>query len=115
MANAYYRGCGTARQPSNNIVNGGEENDPRDDTGRPLHIPGYIANGEPHGLGRDATGRARRKQAGGGPPKDVDGAIAVLREAVAGGVNYIDASDSYGPHVTNQSSERRCPLTRAIW
>jgi aryl-alcohol dehydrogenase-like predicted oxidoreductase len=37
-----------------------------------------------------------------GPPKDVDGAIAVLREAVAAGVNHIDTSDFYGPHVTNQ-------------
>ncbi len=37
-----------------------------------------------------------------GPPKDRDAAIAVLREAVASGVNHIDTSDYYGPHVTNQ-------------
>src|SRR5215469_5231311 len=37
-----------------------------------------------------------------GPPRDVDGAIAVLREVVASGVNHIDTSDYYGPHVTNQ-------------
>lgn len=37
-----------------------------------------------------------------GPPRDVDQAIAVLREAVASGVNHIDTSDYYGPHVTNQ-------------
>jgi pyridoxine 4-dehydrogenase len=37
-----------------------------------------------------------------GPPKDVDAAVAVLREAVARGVNHIDTSDFYGPHVTNQ-------------
>jgi pyridoxine 4-dehydrogenase len=37
-----------------------------------------------------------------GPPKDHDAAIAVLREAVASGVNHIDTSDFYGPHVTNQ-------------
>ncbi len=37
-----------------------------------------------------------------GPPKDHDGAIAVLREAVASGVNHIDTSDYYGPYVTNQ-------------
>jgi aryl-alcohol dehydrogenase-like predicted oxidoreductase len=37
-----------------------------------------------------------------GPPKDPDGAIAVLREAVAAGVNHVDTSDYYGPHVTNQ-------------
>src|SRR5882724_9566234 len=37
-----------------------------------------------------------------GPPRDVDAAIAVLREAVESGVNHIDTSDFYGPHVTNQ-------------
>ncbi|NNB87603.1 aldo/keto reductase family oxidoreductase [Corallococcus exiguus] len=37
-----------------------------------------------------------------GPPKDPDAARAVLREAVARGVNHIDTSDYYGPHVTNQ-------------
>ncbi len=37
-----------------------------------------------------------------GPPKDRDAALTVLREAVAGGVNHIDTSDFYGPHVTNQ-------------
>ena len=37
-----------------------------------------------------------------GPPRDVDGAIALLREAVTSGVNHIDTADFYGPHVTNQ-------------
>jgi pyridoxine 4-dehydrogenase len=37
-----------------------------------------------------------------GPPKDEAAAIAVLREAVAAGVNHIDTSDFYGPHVVNQ-------------
>jgi pyridoxine 4-dehydrogenase len=37
-----------------------------------------------------------------GPPRDVPEAIAVLREAVASGVDHIDTSDFYGPHVTNQ-------------
>jgi pyridoxine 4-dehydrogenase len=37
-----------------------------------------------------------------GPPRDVDQAVAVLREAVAAGVNHIDTSDYYGPYVTNQ-------------
>jgi len=37
-----------------------------------------------------------------GPPRDIPGAIAILREAVASGVNHIDTSDFYGPHVTNQ-------------
>jgi pyridoxine 4-dehydrogenase len=37
-----------------------------------------------------------------GPPRDVEGAISVLREAIASGVNHIDTADFYGPHVTNQ-------------
>jgi pyridoxine 4-dehydrogenase len=37
-----------------------------------------------------------------GPPEDPDTAVSVLREAVAAGVNHIDTSDYYGPHVTNQ-------------
>src|SRR6202521_716210 len=37
-----------------------------------------------------------------GPPRDVAAAIAVLRAAVDSGVNHIDTSDFYGPHVTNQ-------------
>jgi pyridoxine 4-dehydrogenase len=41
-----------------------------------------------------------------GPPKDPDGAVAVLREAVTAGVNHIDTSDYYGPHVTNQIIRR---------
>lgn len=41
-----------------------------------------------------------------GPPRDVDAAIDVLREAIAAGVNHIDTSDYYGPHVTNQIIKR---------
>jgi pyridoxine 4-dehydrogenase len=41
-----------------------------------------------------------------GPPRDTDEAIAVLREAVESGVNHIDTSDYYGPHVTNQIIKR---------
>jgi len=37
-----------------------------------------------------------------GPPKDKQAALAVLREAVASGVNHLDTSDFYGPHITNQ-------------
>src|ERR1700733_7048583 len=37
-----------------------------------------------------------------GPPKDRDGAVAVLREALELGITHIDTSDFYGPHVTNQ-------------
>ena len=38
-----------------------------------------------------------------GPPRDPAGALAILREAVAAGVNHIDTSDYYGPHITNQT------------
>ncbi len=41
-----------------------------------------------------------------GPPRDMNAAVAVLREAVAAGVNHIDTSDYYGPHVTNQIIKR---------
>ena len=41
-----------------------------------------------------------------GSPRDPDGAVAVLREAVSAGVNHIDTSDFYGPHVTNQIIRR---------
>jgi pyridoxine 4-dehydrogenase len=41
-----------------------------------------------------------------GPPRDIDGAIAVLRAAVASAVNHIDTSDFYGPHITNQLIRR---------
>ena len=37
-----------------------------------------------------------------GPPRDMDAALAVLRETVAAGVNHMDTADFYGPHVTNQ-------------
>jgi aryl-alcohol dehydrogenase-like predicted oxidoreductase len=37
-----------------------------------------------------------------GPPRDIPGAIAVLQEAIGSGVNHIDTSDFYGPHVSNQ-------------
>ena len=50
-----------------------------------------------------------------GPPRDIPGAIAVLREAVASGVNHIDTSDFYGPHVTNQIICRRCILIPMTW
>lgn len=41
-----------------------------------------------------------------GPPRDPDGAVAVLKEAIAAGVDHIDTSDFYGPHVTNQMIKR---------
>jgi aryl-alcohol dehydrogenase-like predicted oxidoreductase len=41
-----------------------------------------------------------------GPPRDIEGALSVLREAVSAGVNHIDTSDFYGPHVTNELIRR---------
>ena len=41
-----------------------------------------------------------------GPPRDPDGAVAVLRAAATAGVDHIDTSDFYGPHVTNQLIKR---------
>lgn len=41
-----------------------------------------------------------------GPPRDPEGAVAILREAVEAGVDHIDTSDYYGPHVTNQIIRR---------
>lgn len=41
-----------------------------------------------------------------GPPKDMDAALAVLRAAVESGINHIDTSDFYGPHITNQIIRR---------
>lgn len=47
-----------------------------------------------------------------GPPKNPDAAVAVLREAVAAGVNHIDTSDFYGPHITNQIIRQAPPPDR---
>jgi aryl-alcohol dehydrogenase-like predicted oxidoreductase len=41
-----------------------------------------------------------------GPPRDPEGAVAVLKEVVATGVDHIDTSDYYGPHVTNHTIKR---------
>ncbi len=62
-------------------------------TGKTVHRMGY---GAMQLAGRDGEKRVW------GPPKDVPGAVAVLREAMEAGVNHIDTSDFYGPHVTNQ-------------
>jgi aryl-alcohol dehydrogenase-like predicted oxidoreductase len=48
------------------------------------------------------SARTCRQLSSTGPPKDRVGAVALLRDAVARGVNHIDTSDFYGPHVTNQ-------------
>jgi aryl-alcohol dehydrogenase-like predicted oxidoreductase len=50
-----------------------------------------------------------------GPPKDPDEAAAVLREAIESGVDHIDTSDFYGPHVTNQIIRRALhPYTESL-
>ncbi len=50
-----------------------------------------------------------------GPPRDPDAAVAVLREAASTGVNHIDTSDFYGPHVTNQIIRRALhPYTKEL-
>ncbi|MFM0169898.1 aldo/keto reductase family oxidoreductase [Paraburkholderia sediminicola] len=66
------------------------------------HAPGSFMLGDRHvsRMGYGAMQLAGPRVFG--PPKDRDTAIAVLREAVASGVNHIDTSDYYGPHVTNQ-------------
>src|SRR5689334_17353409 len=48
-----------------------------------------------------------------GPPKDRDAAIAVLRAAVDLGINHIDTSDYYGPHVTNEIIREALEIGRA--
>ena len=50
-----------------------------------------------------------------GPSRDPDAAVAVLREAIAAGVNHIDTSDSYGPHVTNQFIKLALHPYRMVW
>jgi pyridoxine 4-dehydrogenase len=47
-----------------------------------------------------------------GPPKDRNAALAVLRESVVAGVNHIDTSDYYGPHITNQLIRERYTRNR---
>ena len=50
-----------------------------------------------------------------GPPQDVNGAIAVLREVVAAGVNHIDTSDYYDRALLIKLSSRRCTLIPMNW
>jgi aryl-alcohol dehydrogenase-like predicted oxidoreductase len=50
-----------------------------------------------------------------GPPKDIPAALAVLREVVESGINHIDTSDFYGPHITNQLIKQELhPYTRDL-
>jgi aryl-alcohol dehydrogenase-like predicted oxidoreductase len=49
-----------------------------------------------------------------GPPRNPDAAVAVLREAVDAGVNHIDTSDFYGPHVTNQIKQALHPYPKDL-
>jgi pyridoxine 4-dehydrogenase len=74
----------------------------RSDLGGTFTFPGTSITITRMGYGaRQLAGRDGNKMVW-GPPRDVPGAMAVLREAVASGVNHIDTSDFYGPHVTNQ-------------
>ena len=50
-----------------------------------------------------------------GPPRDPDEAVAVLREAIASGVDHIDTSDFYGPQSLIGSSSRPCTRTPRAW
>src|SRR3984885_15110636 len=72
-------------------------------------LPGTSARSESTQVNVNRMGYGAMQLAGPhvwGPPRDVDAAIAVLREAIALGVDHIDTSDFYGPHVTNQIIER---------
>ena len=68
----------------------------------------HVTDAGTHSLGRltvNRMGYGAMQLAGPhvfGPPRDPAAALAVLREAVASGVNHIDTSDFYGPHVTNR-------------
>src|SRR6202453_3789855 len=65
-------------------------------------LPGAVMNLNRMGYGAmQLAGRDGNKLVW-GPPRNVEEAIAVLREVVASGVNHIDTADFYGPHITNQ-------------
>src|SRR3984885_11820750 len=68
-------------------------------------LPGTSARSESTQVNVNRMGYGAMQLAGPhawGPPRDVDAAVAVLREAIEAGVNHIDTSDFYGPHITNQ-------------
>lgn len=65
-------------------------------------LPGSSLNVNRMGYGAMQLAGSEGSKLVWGPPRDVDGAIALLQEAVASGVNHIDTSDFYGPYVTNQ-------------
>ena len=72
-------------------------------TSHPTHLGGTLRVAE--GLHLTRMGYGAMQLAGPhvfGPPADREAALAVLREVVAAGVNHIDTSDFYGPHITNQ-------------
>jgi len=74
----------------------------RTDLGGILNLPSNAVNLTRMGYGAMQLAGKDGDKVVWGPPRDISGAIAVLREAVASGVNHIDTSDFYGPHVTNQ-------------
>jgi pyridoxine 4-dehydrogenase len=70
--------------------------------GGTFHFPGKSTTVNRMGYGAmQLAGREGNKMVW-GPPRDIPQAIAVLREAVASGIDHIDTSDFYGPHITNQ-------------
>jgi len=74
----------------------------RTDLGGTFNLPSTAVNLTRMGYGAMQLAGKDGDKVVWGPPRDISGAIAVLREAVASGVNHIDTSDFYGPHVTNQ-------------
>ena len=79
-------------------MKGNQQNDHASQPRRQLHPARHIHHRQSNGL----RSHAARRPACVGAARDPDAAIAVLREAVASGVDHIDTSDFYGPHVTNQ-------------
>jgi pyridoxine 4-dehydrogenase len=69
---------------------------------RTFTLPGTAMNLNRMGYGAMQLAGQEGNKLVWGPPRDVNEAIAVLREAVASGVNHIDTAEVYGPHVTNQ-------------
>jgi pyridoxine 4-dehydrogenase len=72
------------------------------DTAGTFTLPGTTLTVNRMGYGAMQLAGRDGKKLVWGPPRDPEAAVSVLREAVASGVNHIDTSDYYGPHVTNQ-------------
>jgi pyridoxine 4-dehydrogenase len=86
------------KQTSKRLTREEQPDDHSNQSQRKLQFREHDHDGEPHGLWRDALAGPQVW----GPPRDPEEAVRVLREAIDAGVNHIDTSDFYGPHVTNQ-------------